>query len=441
MSSQRSQKTTENPSLEQLFLKMASLRWPNTIENPSLEQLFSKMSSQRWQKTTEPQTLEQLFSKMASQWWQNTIENPSLEQLFSKVSSQRWQKTIEKPTLEKLFSKMTSRRLQNAIENQTLELKIISANDVRYIDGKDKMDVYAVVSMKDDYTQMKQAAKTPIDYDGGCKPTWSHTVKFYVNEKAAGEGLLTVNVKLYSYWLEGEDDLYLGEVSVSLQELLAYNPRPPFANGNVNKMKYLSKSGSNGIMSASHIFTSVTYHHGDKTNRRARVIKCAKDIEKVTNILDEMDVYALVTIRDGKKSVKHKSSTPAVFCAYQNPKWDHAVEFSLDEPLARDGSLTLFVELMSLRPFLGDKQIGHVNVSIQELLRLKPPLTNGDSNDMMLVTESVSGSYGKKGTLSFAYKFLAEQVTLLKPSPSTNRLPVSYQTQQQQSQPPPQNSQ
>ncbi|KAG2256087.1 hypothetical protein Bca52824_075381 [Brassica carinata] len=453
MSSQRSQKTTENPSLEQLFLKMASLRWQNTIENPSLEQLFSKMSSQRWQKTTEPQTLEQLFSKMASQWWQNTIENPSLEQLFSKVSSQRWQKTIEKPTLEKLFSKMTSRRLQNAIENQTLELKIISANDVRYIDGKDKMDVYAVVSMKDDYTQMKQAAKTPIDYDGGCNPTWSHTVKFYVNEKAAGEGLLTVNVKLYSYWLEGEDDLYLGEVSVSLQELLAYNPRPPFANEEAKRNAKLSFSyrfnsvkdiypnpGPTG--SCPPVIYSPQLHTTTVTKLTLElVIKCAKDIEKVTNILDEMDVYALVTIRDGKKSVKHKSSTPAVFCAYQNPKWDHAVEFSLDEPLARDGSLTLFVELMSLRPFLGDKQIGHVNVSIQELLRLKPPLTNGDSNDMMLVTESVSGSYGKKGTLSFAYRFLAEQVTLLKPSPSTNRLPVSYQTQQQQSQPPPQNSQ
>ncbi|KAF3570224.1 hypothetical protein F2Q69_00059994 [Brassica cretica] len=265
---------------------------------------------------------------------------------------------------------MTSRWLQNAIENQTLELKIISANDVRYIDGKDKMDVYAVVSMKDDYTQIKQAAKTPIDYDGGCKPTWSHTVKFSVNEKAAGEGLLTVNVKLYSYWLEGEDDLYLGEVSVSLQELLAYNPRPPFANEEAKRNAKLSFSyrfnsvkdiypnpGPTG--SCQPIIYSPQLHTTTVTKLTLElVIKCAKDIEKVTNILDEMDVYALVTIRDGKKSVKHKSSTPAVFCAYQNPKWDHAVEFSLDEPLARDGSLTLFVELMSLRPFLGDKQIG-----------------------------------------------------------------------------------
>ncbi|KAG2315193.1 hypothetical protein Bca52824_018315 [Brassica carinata] len=448
MSSQRSQKTIENPTLEQLFTKMASRRWQNTIANPTLEQLFSKMSSQRWPKTIASQTLGQIFSKMASRRWQNTLENPTLEQLFSKRSSQRWQKTIEKPTLEQLFSKMTSRRLQNAIENQTLELKIISASDVRYIDAKGKMDVYAVVSMKDEYTQKKQAAKTPIDYDGGSNPTWNHTVKFSVNEKAAGEGLLTVKVKLYSYWLEGNDDLYLGEVNVSLQELLASNPLPRFDN---------VEAKPNAKLSFSYRFNSVkdTYPNPGptgscqpviyspqlQTNTVTKlslelVIKCAKDIEKVTNILDEMDVYALVTIRDRKKTVKHRSSTPVVFCAYQNPKWDHAVEFSLDEPLARDGSLTLFVELMSLRPFLGDKQIGQVNVSIQELLRLKSPLTNGD-NDMMLVTETVSGSYGKRGTLSFTYRFLAEQVTLLKPSPSTNRLPVSHQTQQQHSPPEP----
>ncbi|KAF8084577.1 hypothetical protein N665_0711s0006 [Sinapis alba] len=344
---------------------------------------------------------------------------------------------------------MTSRRLQNTIENQSLELKIISASDVTYIDAKDKMDVYAVVSIKDDYTQKKQAAKTPVDYDGGCNPTWNHTVKFSVDEKAAVEGLLTVKVKLYSYWLEGDDDLYLGEVSVSLQELLASNPLPPFANGNVNKMKLVSypiktieESKTNAKLSFSYRFNSVKdtypspgptgscqpviYSPQLQTNTVTKltlelVIKCAKDIEKVTNILDEMDVYALVTIRDGKKTVKHRSSTPVVFCAYQNPKWDQTVEFSLDEALARDGSLTLFVELMSLRPFLGDKQIGQVNVSIQELLRLKPPSTNGDNNDMMLVTKSVSGSYGKKGTLSFTYRFLAEQV---KPSPSTNLLPV-----------------
>ncbi|KAF8051583.1 hypothetical protein N665_1699s0011 [Sinapis alba] len=366
---------------------------------------------------------------------------------------------------------MSSPRLQTTIENPTLELKIISAYDVSNIYAPDKVDVYAVVSMKDDHTQKKQAAKTPIDYDGGSNPTWNHTVKFSFNENAACEGLLTINVKLFSYWLEGEDDLYLGEVNVSVQELLASNPFPPFANGNVNKMKlvtyplsFTGETKPNAKLSLSYRFKPVKdlypptpfsqpmYPNPDPTGSCQQVIyspqvqtttvtklaielviKFAKDIKNV-NVFDEMHVYASVTIREGKKTVKHRSNTPVAFSAYQNPKWDHAVKFSLDEALARDGCLLLFVELMSHRPILGDKHIGEVNVSIQDLLRLYPPLTKGDGNDdMMLVTEDVSTSFAKKGTLTFAYRFITEQVTVPKASPSTNPqpfimyLPVSHQ--------------
>ena len=50
------------------------------------------------------------------------------------------------------------------MENPTLELKIVSASDVNHIEYvTDKMDVYAVVSIKDNTTQQQQAAKTPID--------------------------------------------------------------------------------------------------------------------------------------------------------------------------------------------------------------------------------------------------------------------------------------
>ncbi|KAJ4912352.1 Calcium-dependent lipid-binding (CaLB domain) family protein [Raphanus sativus] len=102
---------------------------------------------------------------------------------------------------------MSSQRLQRTTENPTLEVKVISACDISYIDSTAKVEVYAVVSLRDYYTQKKQAAKTPIDYDGGSNPTWNHTIKFSVNEKAACEGLLTINVKLFSYWLEGDNDL------------------------------------------------------------------------------------------------------------------------------------------------------------------------------------------------------------------------------------------
>lgn len=370
---------------------------------------------------------------------------------------------------------MYSPPLQATTENPTLELKIISAYDVSNIYAPDKVDVYAIVSMKGDHTQQKQAAKTPIDYDGGSNPTWNHTIKFSINEKAACEGLLTIYVKLFSYWLEGEDDLYLGEVNVSVQELLDSNPHPPFANGNVNKMKlvtyplsFIGETKPSAKLSLSYRFKPVKdlypptpdysspfsqpfYPNPDPTGSCQPVIysshqlqtttttklaielliKCAKDIKKV-NVFDEMHVYASVTIREGKKTVKHRRDTPIAFSAYQNPKWDHAVKFSLDDA---DGSLLLFVELMSHRPILGDKHIGEVNVSVQDLLRLNPPpLTKGDgSNDMMLVTEDVSTSSGKKGTLTFTYRFVTEQVSVPKPSPSANPqpfimyLPVSHQ--------------
>ncbi|CAH8317236.1 unnamed protein product [Eruca vesicaria subsp. sativa] len=355
---------------------------------------------------------------------------------------------------------MSSQRLQRTTENPTLELKIISAYDVSNIYATDKVDVYAVVSLKGDDTQKKQAAKTPIDYDGGSNPTWNHTIKFSINEKA-GEGPLTIYIKLFSYWLEGENDLYLGEVNVSVQELLASNPLPPFANRNVNKMKlvtyplsFIGETKPNTKLSLSYRFNPVKdlypptpfsqpiYPNPDpngscqpfiysphqlQTTTVTKlalelVIKCAKDIKKV-NVFDEMHVYASVTIREGKETVKHRSTTPIAFSAYQNPKWDHTVKFTLDEGLARDDRLLLSVELMSHRPILGDKRIGEVNVSVQDLLSLSPPLTKGDGNDMMLVTEDVSTLSGKKGTLSFTYRFLREQVTVSKPSPQTNPQP------------------
>ncbi|RID79206.1 hypothetical protein BRARA_A01968 [Brassica rapa] len=337
---------------------------------------------------------------------------------------------------------MSSPRLQTTMENPALELKIISASDVNHVDATDKVDVYAVVSMKGDHTQTKQAAKTPIDYDGGSNPTWNHTIKFSVNEKSACEGLLTIYVKLFSYWLEGENDLYLGEVNVSVQELIASNP--PFANGNVNKMKlityplsFIGETKPNAKLSLSYRFKPVKdlypptpdylspfsqpiYPNPNPTGSCQPVIyspelqtatvtklaielviKCAKDIKKV-NVFDEMHVYASVTIREGKKTVKHRSNTPIAFSAYQNPKWDHPVKFSLDE-----------------------------EISILEIL--SPRLTKGDGNGMMLVTEDVSTSSGKKGTLSLTFKFLREQVTVPKPSPSINPqpfimyLPVSHQ--------------
>ncbi|ESQ55910.1 hypothetical protein EUTSA_v10024954mg [Eutrema salsugineum] len=376
---------------------------------------------------------------------------------------------------------MSPRRLQNAIDNPTLELKIISASDVSHIDTTEKIDAYAVVSINGDNTQKKQSAKTPIDYDGGSNPTWNHTVKFSVNEERAREGLLTVYIKLYSYWLEDENDIYLGEVNVLVQDLLASNALPPFSNGNVNKMKpvtypitFIGETKPNEKLSLSYRFKPVPVkdlyppppepvylppfgpatsgqpiiyspHQCQTTQTTGQaitvtklaielVIKSANNIRNV-NVFDDMDVYAYVMICDGKTTkVKQKTKTPIAYSGFIFPTWNHAVKFCFDEEeLAGEDSLV--VELMSHRPIMGDKHIGKVNVRIQELIGLKPPspLTDVKLNSMKLVTHKVRGEYGEKGTLSFTYRFLEEKVTVpivpgTTPQPIIMYIPIPHQS-------------
>ncbi|KAF8049407.1 hypothetical protein N665_2220s0005 [Sinapis alba] len=365
---------------------------------------------------------------------------------------------------------MDSLQLQRAKESPTLELKIVSASDLSHVDAADKMDVYAVVSINGETTQKTQVAKTPIDYDGCFNPTWNHTIKFLFNEEeAAREGLLTLKVELFSYWLEGRDDLYLGEANVSVQELLTTNTLPSFANSNVNKMKSLTcpiKLTDGGCTNAK---LSLLYrfkpapvedpyhpepqdhspsigqpvypnpdpgHHqlvvyspsqtGTTKMVLEVVIKHAKDIRDV-NAFSVMDVYASVAILKDRK-VKDRINTPVDFAADTNPKLNHRVKFSLDEKLAQEGRLILLVEMMSHRPFLGDKEIGFVRLPIQQLLASNPPtpLKNGEGSGMKLETHALTGPYGKKGVVSFTYRFLTEQVTFSTVPPSSTTTSQPY---------------
>ncbi|CAN7013097.1 unnamed protein product, partial [Brassica rapa subsp. trilocularis] len=369
------------------------------------------------------------------------------------------------------FLNMASFQLQRAIESPTLELKIVSASELSHVDAEDKMDVYAVVSINGETTEKTQAAKTPIDYDGCFNPTWNHTIKFLFNEEAAREGLLTLKVELFSYWLEGRDDLYLGEVNVSVQELFTTNPLPPFANGNVNKMKSLTcpikltdGGCANARLSLLYRFKPAPvegpYHpepqdHSPSIGQPVYpnrdpgrqlvvyspriqtgttkmvlevVIKHAKDIRDV-NAFSVMDVYASVAILKDRK-VKDRINTPVDFAADTNPKLNHRVKFSLDEKLAQEGRLILLVEMMSHRPFLGDKEIGFVRLPIQQLLASNPPtpLKHGEGNGMKLETHALTGPYGKKGVVSFTYRFLTEQVTFstVTPPSTTTSQPYMY---------------
>ncbi|KAF2620058.1 hypothetical protein F2Q68_00040200 [Brassica cretica] len=125
------------------------------------------------------------------------------------------------------------------------------------------------------------------------------------------------------------------------------------------------------------------------------------------NLITRMDVYGVITIQGDATQSKKKVKTAVERSGGSNPTWNHAVELSIDERLARDGRLTLAMRL-TCRRVLGNKNIGGVNVSLLELLKSCTPSIKGDVNgqEMTFVTYQVKSPSGKrKGYLTFAYRF------------------------------------
>ncbi|CAN7031219.1 hypothetical protein IGI04_030833 [Brassica rapa subsp. trilocularis] len=125
------------------------------------------------------------------------------------------------------------------------------------------------------------------------------------------------------------------------------------------------------------------------------------------NLITRMDVYGVITIQGDATQNEKKVKTAVDRSGGCNPTWNHAVEFSVDERLARDSRLTLAMRL-TCRRVLGNKNIGGVNVLLLELLKSCTPSIKGDVNgqEMTFVTYQVKSPSGKrKGYLTFAYRF------------------------------------
>ncbi|CAN0914185.1 Protein SRC2 [Linum grandiflorum] len=125
-------------------------------------------------------------------------------------------------------------------------------------------------------------------------------------------------------------------------------------------------------------------------------IQSAKDLKNV-NLISKMDVYAVASIKGDPYNSKQKHKTPVDKDSGPNPKWNHHVSFTVDEPSLQQNRLTVKFELVSDRS-LGDREIGEVNVPIKELFDY--------SKAEKTVSYAVRTSGGKsKGTLTFSYKF------------------------------------
>ncbi|XP_021281344.1 LOW QUALITY PROTEIN: protein SRC2-like [Herrania umbratica] len=128
-------------------------------------------------------------------------------------------------------------------------------------------------------------------------------------------------------------------------------------------------------------------------------INSAKGLKKVKH-LSKMDVYVVVKI-SGDPSTEQK--TPLHKDGGTSPKWNHPMQFTINETLAQTNSLVITFKLICCPTFRGDKEIGEAQVSVRELLD-----NAGNSNSTEYVTYPVKKPCGKPflaiiSTLTFRF--------------------------------------
>ncbi|CAG7881922.1 unnamed protein product [Brassica rapa] len=149
-------------------------------------------------------------------------------------------------------------------------------------------------------------------------------------------------------------------------------------------------------------------------------INSASDLENVNHIT-KMNVYAVITLSGDKKIQKAKTGVDRY--GGSNPNWNHAVKFSVNERLAREGRLTLVVGLFSSR-LLGNKDIGEVEVPLGYLLPSTNGNGNGNGHEMKFVTYQVrTPSEKMKGSLTFSYRFGGTPIIS---GPAYQQVPASW---------------
>ncbi|KAH7517099.1 protein SRC2 homolog [Ziziphus jujuba] len=136
----------------------------------------------------------------------------------------------------------------------------------------------------------------------------------------------------------------------------------------------------------------------------------ARDLKKVKH-LTKMDVYVVVSLPGGSHT---EQKTPVDKDGGTSPNWNFPMKFNIDEAEARKNRHTLTFKVKCNRRLHSDKEIGEVNVPIEELLD-----NGGDGKFVKYVTYKVRKTSGKlTGDLNLSYKF-ADRVVETTSSSST----------------------
>lgn len=148
--------------------------------------------------------------------------------------------------------------------------------------------------------------------------------------------------------------------------------------------------------------------------RRLNITLLSAQGLKDVNHFSKMDVYADVSIAGYPQS---RQRTPIDKNSGTNPKWNHRMEFVVDEPYLTKPGLSLLFSLKTQSTFGPDKEIGTATVPIHDLFRPSSPSAE-QTVDYQVITTS-----GKpKGTLKFSYRFGDKFTHQPQPQPELKRV-------------------
>ncbi|KAL1546226.1 DNA-directed RNA polymerase [Salvia divinorum] len=131
--------------------------------------------------------------------------------------------------------------------------------------------------------------------------------------------------------------------------------------------------------------------------RRLNITLLSAQGLKDVNHFSRMDVYVDVSIAGYPQSLQR---TPVDKNSGTSPKWNHRMEFVVDEPYLTKPGLSLLFQLRTQSTVGPDKDIGAVTVSVHDLFR-----PDSAAADRTVDHQVITPSGKSKGTLKFAYKF------------------------------------
>ncbi|XP_047983035.1 protein SRC2 homolog [Salvia hispanica] len=162
--------------------------------------------------------------------------------------------------------------------------------------------------------------------------------------------------------------------------------------------------------------------------RRLNITLLSAQGLKDVNHFSKMDVYVDVSIAGYPQSMQR---TLVDKNSGTSPKWNHRMEFVVDEPYLTKPGLSLLFQLRTQSTIGPDKDIGAVTVSVHDLFR-----PDSAAADRTVDHQVITPSGKSKGTLKFAYKFgdkfthqVAEEPVTAYPPPPQYAYPPPAQQQ------------